>query len=76
MSTTNSEKRVPWILWPFYVLWRLVTSIVLLTGRLVAVLLGLLFMILGVVVSLTVIGLILGVPLFLVGLLMVFRGLF
>jgi hypothetical protein len=30
----------------------------------------------GVVVSLTIIGLIIGVPLFLVGLLLVFRGLF
>jgi hypothetical protein len=33
-------------------------------------------MIVGVIVSLTIVGLIIGVPLFLFGLLLVFRGLF
>ena len=74
--STNSEKHIPWYLWPFWALWQLISGIVLLTGRLVAVLLGLLLMIAGLLISLTVIGLIVGVPLFLVGALLVWRGLF
>jgi hypothetical protein len=74
--TANDEKRVPWFLWPFWAIWQLVAWIVGLTGRLVAVVLGLVLMIAGVVISLTVIGAIIGIPFFLVGLLLVFRGLF
>jgi hypothetical protein len=74
MSAEN--KHIPWILWPFWALWRLVTLVVGLTGRLLAVALGLVFMIAGFVLSLTIVGLVVGVPLFLIGLLLVFRGLF
>jgi len=76
MSAENNHKHVPWFLWPFWAIWRLVEFILVLTGRLVAVILGLVFMLVGFIVSLTVIGAILGVPLFLFGLLLVFRGLF
>jgi hypothetical protein len=72
----ENRKRVPWFVWPFWVIWRLVVTIVELTGRLVAVILGLVLMIVGVIVSLTIVGLIIGVPLFLFGMLLVFRGLF
>ena len=64
------------ILWPFVALWRLLTWIVELTGRLLAVVLGLVLMILGIVMSLTVIGAVVGIPLALVGLLLVLRGIF
>ena len=74
--SAEENKPVPWYLWPFWAIWQLVTGILKLTGRLVAVIFGLVLMVGGVVVSLTVIGLIIGVPLFLVGLLLVFRGLF
>jgi len=46
------------------------------TGRLVAILLGIVFMVVGVIATLTVIGAIIGVPMFLFGVLLVFRGLF
>ena len=75
MSTEN-EKHVPWYLWPFWAVWMLLTGILKLTGRLVAVILGLALMVVGVVVSLTVIGAIIGVPLFITGLLLVLRGFF
>lgn len=74
--SVQTKAHVPWFLWPFWALWRLVTWILELTGRLVAVLLGFILMLAGVLVSLTVIGLIIGVPLFLVGILLVLRGLF
>lgn len=76
MSAAVSHHKIPWILRPFWAVWRLVAFIVGLTGRLLAVILGVVFMIIGVVVSLTVVGLIIGVPLFLLGMLLVFRGLF
>ena len=75
MSAEN-EKHVPWYLWPFWAVWMLLTGILKLTGRLVAVILGLALMVVGVVVSLTVIGAIIGVPLFITGLLLALRGFF
>lgn len=70
------QTKTPWLLWPFVALWRLVTWILAMTGRLVAILLGIVFMIVGVIATLTVIGAIIGVPMFLFGVLLVFRGLF
>ena len=70
------QTKTPWLLWPFVALWRLVTWILAMTGRLVAILLGIVFMVVGVIATLTVIGAIIGVPMFLFGVLLVLRGLF
>ena len=70
------QTKTPWLLWPFVALWRLVTWILAMIGRLVASLLGIVFMVVGVIATLTVIGAIIGVPMFLFGVLLVFRGLF
>jgi hypothetical protein len=56
--------------------WEFVTWILRLTGRLVAIVLGLALMAVGVLISLTIIGAILGIPLALLGFLLVLRGLF
>lgn len=72
----TEQKKTPWFLWPFVALWRLVTWILEMTGRFVAILLGIVFMVVGVIVTLTVIGAIVGVPMFLFGVLLVLRGLF
>ena len=74
--TGTYKKHIPWYLWPFWALWRLVTGILLATGRLVAVLLGLVFLILGVVLTVTVIGAIVGIPFIIFGLFLMVRGLF
>lgn len=79
MSTENrsQEKRpVPWYLWPFWALWKLISGIVEFTGRVVAVVLGLVLMIVGVILTVTVIGAIIGIPIAVVGLLLTLRGLF
>ena len=76
MSTENEPRRVPWLLWPFWAIWRLVAFIVETTGRLLAVVLGFVLMLVGVILSVTVIGLVIGVPLILIGMLLVIRGLF
>ena len=62
--------------WPFVALWRLVAFIFELTGRFLAIVLGIVFMIVGVIVSLTVIGAIIGIPMILFGLMLVIRGFF
>ena len=74
--TTQTKHRTPWYLWPFVALWRLLATIVELTGRFVAMVIGIVFIVVGVIVSLTVIGAIVGVPLALIGLLLFLRGLF
>jgi hypothetical protein len=76
--TDNHERRnkVPWYLWPFWAIWKLVVGIVAGTGRLVAVILGLVFLIVGVVLTATVVGAIVGIPFIIFGLLLMVRGLF
>lgn len=76
MTTPQPKKRIPWYLWPFWALWRLVTLILAATGRLVAVILGLVFIIVGFVLSATIIGAIIGIPLIIFGFLLTIRGLF
>ena len=76
MTANAKHNSVPWFLWPFAALWRFLAVIVELTGRFVAMVLGIVFIVVGVIVSLTVIGAIVGLPLALVGLLLFLRGLF
>lgn len=71
----TSGKKTPWILWPFVAIWNLVAAIIKLTGRLIAVILGLVLIIVGVVLSLTVVGAIIGIPLAGFGVLLMVRGL-
>ncbi len=74
--TTQTKKHVPWYLWPFAALWKLLAVIVEMTGRFVAMVLGVVFIIVGVIVSLTIVGAIVGVPLAIIGLLLLLRGMF
>lgn len=75
-ANPSAPRRTPILLWPFVAIWRLVTWILELTGRLIAVVLGLTFLIAGLVATITVFGVIVGVPLMIVGFLLVIRGLF
>ncbi len=70
-----NPKNSPCLLRPFIWLWNFIAYIISLTGRLLAVVLGLVFMLVGVILSITIIGAIVGVPLFIIGLLLVVRGL-
>ncbi len=74
--TTHAKSRIPWFLWPFVALWKLLAVIVELTGRFVAMVLGIVFIIVGTIVSLTLIGAIIGIPLAIIGLLLLLRGIF
>ena len=74
--STAVERRVPWILWPFYLVWRLATFVLEAAGRIVCAVLGVVIVAVGVTVSLTLIGAPLGVPLAALGVLMMLRALF
>lgn len=72
----SAQNGVPWLLWPFYAVWKLVTLILNITGRILCVLLGIGLMAFGVAVSLSLVGAILGVPLLAFGFLLTVRALF
>jgi hypothetical protein len=74
--TTETKHHIPWYLWPFAAIWKLLAVIVELTGRFVAMVLGIVLILVGVIVSLTIVGAIVGVPLAIIGLLLLFRGMF
>jgi len=69
-------RRTPLILWPLKLLWGLVTFIANLTGILIALILGALLMIIGLALIATFAGAIVGIPLFIIGFLLVLRGLY
>jgi hypothetical protein len=73
MSDAN---RFSWIMWPFEALWWMVTTILKLTGRFIAVVLGAVLMLVGGLISATLVGAILGIPLLFFGVLLVLRGMF
>jgi hypothetical protein len=61
---------------PFVALWRVLGLVLGATGRLLAFTLGLVLLICGALLTLTVVGGIVGVPLMLVGLVLVIRAFF
>jgi hypothetical protein len=74
--TTEAKRQTPWYLWPFVAVWKLITVIFEMTGRLLAMIIGIVLMLVGVLVSLTIIGAIVGIPLAIVGFLLFIRGIF
>ena len=72
----STSRDIPWLLWPFYALWRLLTLILNLTGRMIAALLGIALMMGGVAIALSIVGAPLGIPLTALGFLLVVRALF
>ena len=64
------------LLWPVLAPFRLLGFLLKMAGRLVLIVVGFLIMIAGVIVSFTVIGACIGIPLILLGVFLVMRGLF
>jgi hypothetical protein len=64
------------LVWPFKALWELTAFILQAGGRLLAVVLGGVFMLVGALISLTVVGAAIGIPMALFGFALVLRGLF
>ncbi len=72
----SESKHVPILLWPFYALWKLVEFIFLFTGRIIAVVLGLVLMIAGIILTITMVGAIVGIPLLIIGYLLTIKAIF
>ncbi len=72
----SESKHIPFLLWPFYAIWKLIEWIFLLTGRLIGVILGLVLMIVGIVLTLTVVGAIVGIPFIIIGFLLTLKSIF
>lgn len=70
------ERSVPILLLPFYAVWRLLTFVLSVTGRLLAAVLGLTLMIVGLLISATVVGAPVGIPLGILGFLLLLRSVF
>lgn len=70
------NRKVPFLLWPFWALFQLVLWILKFTGRLVGAILGMVIAIVGVVLSITVIGAVIGVPMVLLGIMLMGKAIF
>lgn len=66
----------PVIFWPFVAIWNLMELILRLTGRLAAAILGLVLMIAGAALCITIIGTVIGIPLIAFGFALILRGFF
>ena len=74
--SNSADSRVPLLLWPFYAIWRLLTFVLNVVGRLVCALLGLGVMIAGVAITMSVVGAPVGIPLASLGFLLMLRAIF
>lgn len=72
----EEKKRVPWYLWPFWLIYQITVSILKITGCLLGAILGLVILVVGVLLCVTIIGAILGVPLIILGFMMMVRSIF
>lgn len=72
----STQSNVPILLWPFYAIWRLLTFILSVIGRVFCALLGIALMIGGVAIAMSVVGAPLGIPLAALGFLLLTRALF
>jgi len=76
MIAVMSDKDVPILLWPFYAIWRLLTFIVEMVGRLICALIGLALMAAGTAITITVLAAPIGIPIAAVGFLLLVRAVF
>ena len=72
----STQGNVPILLWPFYAIWRMLTFVLGVVGRLLCALIGIGIMIVGVAIALSVVGAPLGIPLASLGFLLLIRAIF
>ncbi|MCL2566268.1 MAG: hypothetical protein FWE24_10785 [Defluviitaleaceae bacterium] len=64
------------ILLPFRLIWFLLELVLNLTGRLICAVLGLVFMVVGLILTATILGSVIGIPLFIFGVILLLRSIF
>lgn len=72
----QAANRTPLLLMPFVLLWRLLGFVIALTSRIICALLGLVVMVAGVIMTMTVFAAPLGIPVSILGFLLLIRALF
>lgn len=72
----SARSFTPWIFWPVAAVWDLIAFVLRLTGRLIGFTVGLILVAVGGVLTLTVILLPIGLPLLVVGFLLMVRSVF
>ncbi len=72
----STQSNVPILLWPFYAIWRLLSFILNIIGRVLCAVLGIALMIAGVAIALSVVGAPVGIPLTALGFLLLVRAIF
>ena len=73
---SDDNKDIPVLLWPVYAIWRLLTLILEITGRIICAVLGLAMMAAGIAVTISIVAAPIGIPLVVFGFLLVVRALF
>lgn len=64
------------ITWPFRLVWKLLTGILELTGRLIGGSIGFVLLLVGVILTFTIVGAPVGIPLMIAGIALFIRSLF
>lgn len=72
----SEAKKIPFLLWPLWALFQFAVWILKFTGRLLGAILGLTILIVGFVLSATIIGAIVGIPMIILGGMLMFRSIF
>ena len=73
---SSNDRDIPVLLWPFYAVWRLLTLILAITGRILCAVLGLALMAAGVAITISIVAAPIGIPLIVFGFLLLIRALF
>jgi len=76
MEVETHQKRTPIVLLPFVIVWSLFSFLLRLTGRIVAAVIGVVFMIVGLTLSVTLVAAPIGIPLAVFGFLLLLRSVF
>ena len=72
----STDTHIPILLWPFFAIWRVLTFILNVAGRLICSVVGIGMMFAGVLITMSVVGAPLGIPLASLGFLLLIRALF
>ncbi|NLN49794.1 MAG: hypothetical protein GX154_12075 [Clostridiales bacterium] len=64
------------LLFPFILSWKIAAYMLKLTGKLLVVILGFIVLALGILLSLTIVGAIVGIPMIIIGFAMIIKGIF
>jgi len=72
----TAKKTAPWFLWPFVAVWDLLALVLNITGRVLAAILGVGLMVVGIALTMTVAGAPIGIPLAILGFLLMIRSVF